>query len=120
MPIKVLIIDDSMVARMGIKKCIPKEGYVIYEAKDGQKGLSMFKEINPDITFLDLTMPIMDGPEALGHMKAHDSNATIVIMSADTQQRTREKVLSLGASAKLKKPPVQDEILEQLASLETA
>ena len=96
---KVLIIDDSIIARMGTKKCIPKEGYEIFEAINGQEGLDKFKEINPHITFLDLTMPIMDGPEALKKMREHDREAIIVIMSADTQQSTIDNVLALGANA---------------------
>ncbi len=115
---KVLIIDDSMVARMGTKKCIPKEGYEFFEAINGKEGLEKFIEIKPDITFLDLTMPIMDGPEALEKMKAHDPDARIVIMSADTQQSTIDKVLALGAIAKLKKPPLEKEVIEQLMALE--
>ena len=113
---KILIIDDSIVARMGVKKYIPKEGYEIYEAKDGQEGLNIFKEINPDITFLDLTMPVMDGLTLLGYFNDSEHDSKIIVISADIQQKTRQKVLALGAIDILKKPPQKDEVLNILES----
>ena len=67
---KILIVDDSPVSRQIVKKCLPKDQtFEIYEAVNGQDGLEQFKKNNPDVTFLDLTMPVMDGLEALGEIK---------------------------------------------------
>ena len=67
---KILIVDDSPISRKMLKSCLPKDdGSEIHEAGDGRAGLEKFKEIAPDITFLDLTMPVMDGAQALEEMK---------------------------------------------------
>ncbi|MCP4369288.1 MAG: response regulator, partial [Deltaproteobacteria bacterium] len=58
---KLLIVDDSPIARKMTKKIIPnKEDFEVFEATNGLEGLNKFKEISPDITFMDLTMPVMD------------------------------------------------------------
>ncbi len=71
---KLLIVDDSPIARKIMKKILPKEdGFEIFEATNGLEGLNKFKEIRPDITFMDLTMPVMDGVEALEEIKKINS-----------------------------------------------
>ena len=103
---KLLIVDDSPVARTIVKKCLP-EGHTfdVTEAGDGQEGLEKFKEFQPDITLLDLTMPVMDGFTALAEIKKVDSNAVVVVLTSDIQQKTVEKVMALGACMVVPKPP---------------
>jgi len=110
---KILIIDDSLIARKGIKKSLPKDiSYEIYDANDGVKGLEVFKVVSPDITFLDLTMPEMDGFQALEEMERIDKNAIVIVVTADIQPKTFERVMGLGAYRLLKKPPIRKEIQE--------
>jgi two-component system, chemotaxis family, chemotaxis protein CheY len=109
---KILIVDDSPISRKMLKSCITKhEGLEILEAGDGLKGLETFKEAGPDLTFLDLTMPVMDGFQALEEMKKHNPNALIIVSTADIQAKSIEKVMELGALHVLKKPPTKDSVL---------
>lgn len=112
---KILIVDDSPISRKMLKSCIPKEsGYEFFEAGDGLEGLNTFKEIGPDVTFLDLTMPVMDGVQALEEIKKFDGNAVIIVATADIQTKSLERVMQLGAFHVLKKPPTKDGVRDVL------
>lgn len=113
---KILIVDDSIVARMGIKNCISKDtSYEIHEASDGLEGFEEFKRFCPDVTFLDLTMPVMSGIQVLEEIKKIDEKALVIVITADTQPKTIEKVKELGALTLLRKPPKKADILEALS-----
>ena len=63
---KILLVDDAAFMRMMIKDTLSKNGYTdLYEASDGVQAVQMFSEINPDLVIMDITMPNMDGLEAL-------------------------------------------------------
>lgn len=113
---KILIVDDSVVARMGVKNCILKDAsYEIYEAFDGFMGVEEFKRVSPDITFLDMTMPVMSGIQALEEIKKIDENAIVIVITADVQPKTIEKVKELGALTLLRKPPKKEDIINAIA-----
>jgi chemotaxis protein CheC len=95
---KILVVDDSKITRKYITKRIP-EGFEIYEGSNGKEAFDIYREINPDIVFLDLTMPVMDGYAALEKIKEYDVDAFVIVISADVQDEAREKVMSLGAVA---------------------
>mgnify|MGYP000013115887 FL=1 len=104
---KVLITDDSKMARKMLIKTLNEsitEEIEIFEAQNGLEALETYKQISPNLVFLDLTMPVMDGFEALGKIKEFDKNAKVVILSADIQKLSVEKVLALGAFNFIKKP----------------
>ena len=102
---KILIVDDSPVARRMLKKCIPDiDQYEIVEAVDGQDGINKFQSFTPDITFLDLTMPVLDGYDALKQIKSLDGNAIIVVLTADIQPKSLSIVMASGAYTVIKKP----------------
>lgn len=108
---KILIVDDAMAARMMLKNCIPAEdNHEIEEASDGSQGLEKFKSFKPDLTFLDLTMPVMDGFETLEKIKQLDPAAIVVVLTADIQKKSIEKVEALGAYTVLKKLPTAEVI----------
>lgn len=112
--IRILIVDDSLVARMSLKSCLPKEELELAEAEDGTAGLALFKSFNPQVTFLDLTMPGMDGFQVLREMKKLEPASLIIILTADIQKRTIDMVTELGAFAVLKKPPQKPDVLAAL------
>ena len=95
-----------MARKMVIKilKDILGENVEIHEGQNGQEALDLYKELLPKIVFLDLTMPIMDGFEALEKIKEFDKNAKVVIISADIQKLSMDKALQLGAFNFIKKP----------------
>jgi two-component system chemotaxis response regulator CheY len=115
---KILIVDDSPISRKMLKSCIPKDDEPeFHEAGDGLAGLEKFREIQPDITFLDLTMPVMDGVQALEEMKKHNPDAVIIVATADIQVKSIEKVMGLGAFLVLKKPPTKESVLDALTKV---
>ena len=116
---KILIVDDSPISRKMLKSCIPKDReYDFYEAGDGLVGLEMYKKIKPDITFMDLTMPVMDGATALDEIMKFDKNAMVIVLTADVQVKSLAKVLDLGAFLVVKKPPSKESIQDALSKAE--
>lgn len=112
---KILIVDDSLVARMSLKSCLPKDaGHEIIEGKDGADGIALYQVHRPDVTFMDLTMPGMDGIAALAEIRAIDTSARVIILTADIQRRTIERVTDLGAFAVVKKPPTKEIVSAEL------
>lgn len=104
---KILITDDSRMARKMIIKTIRdnwEEEVEIFEGTNGQEAIDLYKEISPKIVFLDLTMPVIDGFTALEKIKEYDTNARVVIVSADIQKVSIERVRELGAFNFIKKP----------------
>ncbi|MBN1604839.1 MAG: response regulator [Chitinispirillaceae bacterium] len=102
---KILIVDDSPVARKMLKASIPKDKeYEIYEACNGKEGIEKFKEVSPDITFMDLTMPVLDGYKAIPELRKINPHAIVIVCSADVQPKSIAEVFSLGALTVLKKP----------------
>ena len=112
---KILIVDDSPIARKMLKSCLPKdEGYEFYEAGDGKEGVEKYKEIKPDVTFMDLTMPVMTGYEAIEEIINYDKNAVIIVVTADVQMKAIKMVMELGASMVLRKPLKREDIQSAL------
>ncbi|MCX5814367.1 MAG: response regulator, partial [Proteobacteria bacterium] len=113
---KILIVDDAAVARRILKSCIPRaEEYDFYEAEDGAAGLATFKSIQPDVTFLDINMPNMNGTVCLKEIIKVDPNAIVIICSSETNPELLTEVTSLGAFVVVKKPPTRESIQDALS-----
>lgn len=109
---KILIVDDSSISIKIIKSCIPKDmNYELFDAADGQMGVEKYKEIKPDLTFMDLTMPVMNGFQALEEIIKFDPRAMVIILTADVQIKAVAKAHDLGAFSVLKKPPSKEAII---------
>lgn len=116
---KILIVDDSPISRKMLKSCIPKEqGYELFEAGDGMAGVEAYRGIRPDLTFMDLTMPVMDGASATREIRALDPQAAIIVCTADIQAKSVANVLSQGAMMVVRKPPTRESIADALAQAE--
>jgi len=71
-----------------IKSSMPKEqGYQFFEAGDGQQGQEMFQELRPEVTFMDLTMPVRDGITSVQEIMKVDDSASVVVLTADLQAK---------------------------------
>ena len=117
---KILIVDDSPVSRMIVRKCLPKDrDFEVFEAGDGREGLERFKEKGPDVTFLDLTMPVMDGFQALEEIRKADPAAVVIVLTADIQQKTVDRVMAAGAVTVVPKPPSAELIAAALAQADS-
>ncbi|MDI9569541.1 MAG: response regulator [Pseudomonadota bacterium] len=115
----ILIVDDSPVARKIMRSCLPKDrAFVVVEAGDGLQGLQLFQSESPDLTFIDLTMPVMNGVEALKRMKEINPQAVVVVASADIQPKTVAMVMSLGAFSMLRKPISRESVAEAIRRVE--
>ena len=112
---KILLVDDSPISRRMMKSCIPKDrGYELFEAGDGLAGFEAYKEICPDVTFMDLTMPIMDGSEATGKIREFNPEAVVIVCTADIQIKSITNALDQGALMVMKKPPSKETVEDAL------
>ncbi|MCK9171914.1 MAG: response regulator [Desulfuromonas sp.] len=111
----ILIVDDSPVARMIMKKCLPAgHNLTIFEAGNGQQGVEQYERHRPDLTFMDLTMPVMDGFEALRRIKQINPQAVVIVATADIQEKVLQRVATFGALYTLKKPPTKEALAQAL------
>lgn len=118
---KILITDDSKMARKMVIKTLQEatnKEVEIFEAQNGVEALEIYKQHLPNLAFLDLTMPVMDGFEALEKIKEFDKNAKVVIISADIQKHSMDRVISLGALNFIKKPIDLEKMKQILNKLE--
>lgn len=101
----ILVVDDAAFMRMMIRDLLSKQGYnVVGEAENGAKAISKYKELSPDLVIMDITMPEMDGIEAVKSIKAIDSNANIIMCSAMGQQTMVMEAIKSGARDFIVKP----------------
>lgn len=110
---KVLIVDDAAFMRMMIKDILTKNGYNIAgEAENGAKAVEKYNELKPDLVLMDITMPEMDGIEALKKIKAGDPNAMVIMCSAMGQQAMVIESIQSGAKDFIVKPFQADRVIE--------
>ncbi len=115
MTIPVTICDDSSFARKQIARALPEHWDInMTFASNGNEGLQAVRQNLAEVLFLDLTMPEMDGFEVLGHIFNEQLNSVVIVVSGDIQPEARERVMSLGAIAFIKKPCSAEEITEIL------
>jgi two-component system chemotaxis response regulator CheY len=111
--LKVLICDDSILARKQIKDIISADGIpTFYEASDGQGAIDMYKEYKPDIVFLDIVMPKKDGNIAIEEIMSFDPDATIIICSSVGTQSLLKCALEAGAKDFVQKPIDQQQVID--------
>ena len=109
----ILICDDAAFMRMMIKDILTKNGYnIVGEAENGAKAVEKYAELKPDLVLMDITMPEMDGIEALKKIKAADANASIIMCSAMGQQAMVIESIQSGAKDFIVKPFLADRVLE--------
>lgn len=110
---RVLIVDDAAFMRMMIKDILIKNGYeVVGEAENGLKAVEKYKELAPDLTLMDITMPEMDGIQAVKAIKQVDAAAKIVMCSAMGQQAMVIESIQAGARDFIVKPFQAERVLE--------
>ena len=109
----VLICDDAAFMRMMIKDILTKNGYDIAgEAENGAIAVAKYQELKPDLVLMDITMPEMDGIQALKNIKAADGAANVIMCSAMGQQAMVIEAIQAGAKDFVVKPCQADRVLE--------
>lgn len=115
---KVLIVDDSRTSRKVLKNILAAHDFeVVGEGTNGEEGVKLYKELNPDIVTLDITMPVMDGVSALKEIMAFDKNAKVVMVTAAGQQGNVVEAIKIGAAEFVTKPFDEDVIVDVLVRL---
>ena len=109
----ILIVDDAAFMRMMIKDILFKNGYnVAGEAENGVKAVEKYNELKPELVLMDITMPEMDGIQALKEIKANDATAQVIMCSAMGQQAMVIESIQSGAKDFIVKPFQADRVLE--------
>jgi len=109
---KILLVDDSALARRILRRCLEPEGHQIIEAQDGISALEAYFLEKPDLVLLDLTMEGMHGLDVLREMRRLDPSARVVVATADIQESTQRMAQEAGACGFVVKPFVQKQVLE--------
>ena len=109
----ILICDDAAFMRMMIKDILSKNGYnVAGEAENGAKAVEKYNELKPDLVLMDITMPEMDGIQALKKIKESDPSALVIMCSAMGQQAMVIESIQAGAKDFIVKPFQADRVIE--------
>jgi CheY-like chemotaxis protein len=110
------VVDDSKLARLSLIKSLNNNivDAEIFQATNGLEAIEIVKSKNPDIVFLDLTMPEMDGYEAIPFILESNHKIKIIVVSADVQEKAKAKVIELGAQIHIQKPINTDKMKEIL------
>ncbi|MBR1390546.1 MAG: response regulator [Lachnospiraceae bacterium] len=113
---KILVSDDSILSRKQLKDTIAQWGSPTFvEAANGQEAIEKFKAEKPDLTFLDIVMPVLDGIGAVEGIIAEDSSANIVIVSSVGTQAQLKKAIEAGAKDFIQKPLNADQLRSIIA-----
>jgi len=109
----ILIVDDAAFMRMMIKDILTKNGFdVVGEAENGAKAIEKYKELTPELVVMDITMPEVDGIQAVKEILKINSSAKIVMCSAMGQQAMVIEAIQAGAKDFIVKPFQSDRVLE--------
>ena len=115
---KILLVDDAAFMRKVVKDTLSKNGYTdLYEAVDGADAVEKYTEISPDLVIRDITMPNMDGLEALKAIRAKNGSANVVMCSAMGQEAMVIEAIQSGAKDFIVKPFKPERILKTVTSI---
>ncbi len=115
---RIVIVDDSGMSRKMLRNILEEAGYaVVGEAADGMEGVLAYKQYNPDVVTLDITMPNMSGTEALKEIKDYDNDAKVIMITAAGQQSKVIEALKLGADRFITKPFDREEIIKSISEM---
>ncbi|KRL42095.1 chemotaxis protein CheY [Liquorilactobacillus nagelii DSM 13675] len=112
---KILIVDDAVFMRIKLKDILEKNGYeVAGEAQNGQEAFDQYQEVKPDLVTMDITMPEVDGLEALKMIRKADANAKVIMCSAMGQQGMVMDAIRAGAIDFIVKPFDTERVIKAL------
>ena len=111
MSAKILVVDDSGLARRNTRRILEAAGYDVLEAEDGLSALERYFVERPEVVLLDLVMKGMYGLDVLSKLREMDPSVRVIVITADVQTSSRELVAAGGAAAFLNKPVKRDDIL---------
>jgi CheY-like chemotaxis protein len=120
MSVRVLIVDDAPYIRRLIAEIITRHGHgwtVAGEATNGQEAINIAQQIAPDLILLDLSMPVMDGLEALPHLVQSVPGATVVVLTGFRKDAAQAAAEQAGAQAYLEKDDLAGSLMPRLEAI---
>ncbi|NOU92940.1 response regulator [Paenibacillus sp. LMG 31456] len=113
---KILVVDDAAFMRMMLKDILTKGGHeVVGEAENGLVAVEKFNQLRPDLVTMDITMPEMEGIEALKLIKSQNPSAKVIMCSAMGQQHMVVQAIQAGARDFIVKPFQSERVLESIS-----
>jgi len=112
---KILLVDDSALARRSMREILEPAGYDVVDATEGMAALEQYFLEKPDLVLLDLVMRAMNGFEVLARLREMDPAARVVVISADVQSSSHEMAAAAGARAFVTKPVNRASVLRTVA-----
>jgi two-component system chemotaxis response regulator CheY len=116
MKAKILLVDDSSLARRSVRQMLESAGYEVVEAEDGLVALERYFLEKPDLVLLDLVMRGMMGLDVLQKLRQMDPDVRAIVVSADIQDSSREMAASGGARDFLNKPVDRGALLKAITT----
>ncbi|MCT4607549.1 MAG: response regulator [Marinisporobacter sp.] len=115
---KILVVDDAAFMRMSLKMMLKRNGFeVVGEAENGVEAIQKYKKLQPDLVTMDITMPEMQGLDALKAIKDYDSEAKVVMITAMGQERMIKESIMYGAKSFIVKPFNEKDVVKALANI---
>lgn len=116
--LNILVVDDSLIIRKNVKKYAANLGHAIVgEAKNGAQAVELCKELKPDLITMDITMPDMDGIEALKRIREFDQDVNIIMVTSHGQEDMVVSSLKSGAKGYLLKPVNEDKLAKAISNI---
>ncbi len=113
--IKILVVDDQVFLRRLLTRLIGENGWtVVGGAANGKEAVAMYSELKPDIVMMDVTMPVMDGIEALKAIKMYDPKARVIMVSGAQEKENVEAAMQAGAKAYVLKPFEDEQVVAEI------
>ena len=109
---KILIVDDSRTSRKILREILEDAGHTIIDEADGEDGYIKYQELKPDVVTLDITMPKLDGIEALQLIRKFDENAKAIMITAAGQKDKMVRAVKYGAAEFITKPYEASDVLK--------
>jgi two-component system chemotaxis response regulator CheY len=110
----VLVVDDAAFQRLRVRRSLEADGHTVVEASSGHEAVDAYDRENPDAVFLDITMPGMNGLDALRRIRGDHPEARVVMLSAMAQQAIVMEAVRAGACDFIVKPADPERVLAAL------
>ena len=117
MSARILVVDDSSLARRTLRQILESVGHTVEEAANGAEALEKYFLNRPDLVFLDMVMEHMNGLEVLVKLRQMDNTAKVILATADIQSGTRSDAEEKGACEVINKPFTRDRVLSALGNV---
>lgn len=115
---RVLVVDDATFMRITLRNILEKNGFVVAgEAENGEVAIRKYRELQPDLVTMDITMPELNGVQALKGIMSIDTNAKVVMISALGQEGHVKEAIRSGAKGFIVKPWKEEYVIQTLESL---